>query len=225
MFAQSVAGRSLRRVGSACVVAAAISQVACHAEPGDVGRQPRGGLSGKIVYLHGGHGYTARNKQGGRWESQRPLLLGMVEDLGNKDQMDLLADYLFRAGATVAPLRPVGRQPHEVVLDNDDPGVEFEGEWSDSRAKVYFGAADDTPYRFTATSPVETALARYRPNLPAAGRYPVYTWVTAGANRAGDQLYRIRHSGGALARRRATPTPTHVSHQAKVNGINNCTTR
>ena len=42
----------------------------------------------------------------GAWSSQRPRLLGMIEDLGNQDQMSFLADYLFRAGATVVPLRP-----------------------------------------------------------------------------------------------------------------------
>ncbi|MEM8865721.1 MAG: hypothetical protein AAGF31_09295, partial [Planctomycetota bacterium] len=52
------------------------------------GMRPMGALSGKIVYVHGGHGYTADNKGRGGWSTQRPLLYSMVEDLGNKDQMD-----------------------------------------------------------------------------------------------------------------------------------------
>lgn len=180
--------------------------------PVDVpGVQPAGGLSGKIVYVHGGHGFTAANTTTGAWGSQRPLLLGMVEDLGNKDQMDFLVDYLFRAGATVAPLRPVGHQPLEDVLDNDDTGVTFSGAWSNASASVYFGSAGDVPYRFATTSATETAVARYQPDLPADGFYPVYTWVTHGANRATDQLYRVHHSGGA--------TEVTVDHSRVGNGL------
>ena len=46
--------------------------------------------------------------------------------------MTSYADYLLRAGATVVPMRPVGRQINEVVLDNDSAGVTFSGSWSNS---------------------------------------------------------------------------------------------
>src|SRR5690606_6157295 len=84
----------------------------------NVGTQPQGQLSGKIVYAHAGHGITANNQGNGAWGFQRPLLLGMIEDLGNQDQMNYFVDYLWNAGATVVPLRPVGHQPNEVILDN-----------------------------------------------------------------------------------------------------------
>ncbi len=134
----------------------------------------------------------------------------MVEDLGNKDQMDFLVDHLFRAGATIVPLRPVGHQPHEVVLDNLDPGVTFRGNWQAGQGSTYFGPKEGVPYRFAATSAAETAAAQYRPNLPAAGVYPVYSWVTHGFNRAADQLYRIHHSGGA--------TEVTINHRRVGNG-------
>ena len=177
----------------------------------DVGSQPDGGLSGKIVYVHAGHGYTAANLGNGAWSTQRPETFEMVEDLGNQDQMTALVDYLFRAGATVVPLRPVGHQVHEVVLDNDDPGVSFSGAWSDSSATVYFGDAGDVPYRFVAAAATETAVARYQPTLPAAGHYPVYTWAVASSNRASDQLYRIHHTGGV--------TEVTVNHRRVGNGL------
>jgi hypothetical protein len=177
----------------------------------DVGTQPDGGLSGKIVYIHGGHGYTAANETDGAWSFQRGNLLGMVEDLGNVDQMSFLAEYLFRAGATVVPLRPVGHQTNEVVLDNDDPGVTFVGSWSNSSASVFFGSAGDVPYRFATTSPVETAFARYQPNIGEAGFYPVYAWTRAGSDRASDQLYRVHHSGGI--------TEVTVNHRRVGNGL------
>src|SRR6266496_2294921 len=91
------------------------------------GRQPTGALSGKIVFTVGGHGFTAFDNGGGvgGWHTQRPLTNSMVEDLGNQDQMTFYVNYLWNAGATVVPLRPVGYQPNEVVLDNDDPQVTY----------------------------------------------------------------------------------------------------
>ncbi len=71
-----------------------------------VGTQPEGGLSDKIAYIHPGHGWVVGD---GFQRSEVPGT-EMIEDLGTYDQMTFLADYLFRAGATVAPLRPVGHQ-------------------------------------------------------------------------------------------------------------------
>ena len=166
----------------------------------DVGAQPTGGLTGKITYIHAGHGYTAdtdpRSTADGEWSFQRGPGFGMIEDLGNVDQMTFLADYLFRAGATVVPLRPVGHQTNQVVLDNDDAGVTFSGTWNNSVQTTFFGSAGDVPYRYATTQLTETAFARYRPNIPEAGFYPVYSWVLAGSDRAPDQLYRVQHAGG-----------------------------
>jgi hypothetical protein len=177
-----------------------------------IGSQPHGGLSGKIVYTHGGHGITAENLKDGAWSFQRGPGNDMIEDLGNVDQMAFLVDYLFRAGATVVPLRPVGHQPHEVVLDNTDDGVTFEGEWSTPKdAPVYFGKAGSVPYRVAATSKTETAHARYAPNIPEAGFYPVYAWTSSGGDRATDQLYRVKHAGGV--------DEVRVNHRRVGNGL------
>ena len=161
-----------------------------------VAAQPAGALSGKIVYTSGGHGWTADNLDDGAWSTQRGEWHEIVEDFGNQDQMTLYVDYLFRAGATVVPMRPVGHQTNEVVLDNDDPGVTFVGNWSTSSSSVYFGNPGDVPYRFANASSTQTAYARYRPTIPETGYYPVYAWTLAGGNRASDQLYRVTHSGG-----------------------------
>jgi len=176
-----------------------------------VGSRPTGALEGKIVYLHGGHGYTAANERNGAWGTQRPLLFGMVEDLGNKDQMDLFADSLFRAGATIVPLRPVGCQPLEVVIDNADSMVSYTGDWKTGKGSVYFGAPSNDPYRFASTSPRETATARFSPSFAESGIYPVYAWTPSGSNRAPDQLYRVRHSGGV--------TEVKVNHRRVGNGL------
>lgn len=182
----------------------------------EVGTRPQGGLSGKVVFIQGGHGYTANNPGNGRWSFQRheAVVKGtpteMIEDLGNVDQMSFLADYLFRAGATVVAQRPIGHQPLEVVLDNDDQGVTFEGDWKDSDDAVYFGDKGDVPSKHAATSAKETAYARYKPKIPEAGFYPVYAWTTYGGDRAADQLYRVKHSGGM--------TEVTVNHRRVGNG-------
>jgi Fibronectin type III domain len=182
----------------------------------EIGTRPTGGLSDKVVFIHGGHGYTANSPGNGKWSFQRSeSVVGgtpteMIEDLGNVDQMTFLADYLFRAGATVVAQRPIGHQTNEVVLDNDDAGVTFSGKWLDGKEGVFFGDKGDVPYTYAATSPNETAYARFKPNFPEAGFYPVYAWTTYGANRATDQLYCVTHSGGA--------TEVTLNHRRVGNG-------
>ncbi len=162
--------------------------------------QPVGALTGRVVYTSGGHGWTANNPGNGVWFTQRGINNGMIEDLGNGDQLFWFAEYCFNAGATVVPFRPIGYQTNEVVLDNDDSGVQFVpgASWGSSVNPQYFGGAADTAhYRFAQTSTTQTAVARYTPNLPEAGSYPVYAWTRDGTDRVEDQLYRIVHTGGA----------------------------
>ncbi len=158
-------------------------------------RQPTGALSGRIVFTNGGHGWTADPAATNGWRLQRGLVNGINEDYGNSDQLNLFALYCFNAGATVVPCRPIGHQTHEVILDNDSPGVSWAGLWSDSTDSVFYGSPGDQPYRLASLSASESATATYTPNFPSAGWYPVYTWVRHGDDR-GLQLYRIRHTGG-----------------------------
>jgi hypothetical protein len=176
-----------------------------------VGKQPAGALAGKIAYIHAGHGITADNLGSGSWSFQRGETFEIIEDLGNIDQMNFLADYLFRAGATIVPQRPIGHQVNEVVLDNDDVGVTVSGTWTNSTASVFFGSAGDVPYRYATSALTETAYARYRPTIAVAGFYPVYSWATSGSNRSTDQLYRVAHAGGI--------TEVTVNHRRVGNGL------
>ncbi|MEZ6193220.1 MAG: LEPR-XLL domain-containing protein [Phycisphaerales bacterium] len=172
-----------------------------------VGTQPVGALTGKIVYVHGGHG---RYDNGDGWFWQRPLLLEQNEDMSNQDMMSFLVDFLWNAGATVVPLRPVGHQANEIILDNDDTEVTFVGSWSNSTSSIFYGSPGDTPYRFATTSATETAYARYRPNVTEAGFYPVYAWTRSGSDRV-NQLYRVTHAGGT--------TEVSVNHRRVGNGL------
>lgn len=161
---------------------------------------PSGSLSGKIVYTSPGHGYAWT---GSTWTTGRGETNDMVEDLGTQDQMSFYAEYLLSAGATVVPMRPVGHQTNEVIVDNADAGFSTPvGSWSASTTgSPYFsthGGNDTNHYMFAATSTTETAVARFTPNIPAAGFYPVYAWALDSSNRATDQIYRVNYSGGSV---------------------------
>ncbi len=161
--------------------------------------QPAGVLSGKVIYLGAGHGWTAGSN--GAWNTQRGENgTGMIEDLGNIDQLTIFVDYLYQAGATIVPFRPVGNQLNEVVLDNDDPEVEFipENAWGFGSNIDYFGGANDAErFRFALSNSEITAVARYTPKLPEAGYYPIYVWSRSGGDSLPDQEYRVLHTGGA----------------------------
>ena len=168
--------------------------------------QATGSLSGRIIFTSGGHGWTWG---GSSWVTQRGVTWEMLEDYGNLDQMNFFVHYCFNAGATVVAMRPIGFQTNEVVLDNDSAGVTFAGFWTNSTSTIFFGSAGDVPYRFAPLNATETATATYTPTIPAAGFYPVYTWVRVGSDR-GDQLYRIRHTGGE--------SPVRVPHHMVGSG-------
>jgi hypothetical protein len=70
-------------------------------------RQPVGALTGRIVFMNSGHGWTFDPTY---WRLQRPTALNaMNEDYGNLDQLNFFATYGFNAGAVVvsraSPLR------------------------------------------------------------------------------------------------------------------------
>ncbi len=157
-------------------------------------QQPVGALSGRVVFMNSGHGWTWNTNN--FWYLQRPAALNsMNEDYGNLDQLNFFAAYCFNAGAIVASMRPLGQQTNEVVLDNVSPAVTFAGPWADTASTIYYGNVGAVPYRSATLSATETATATYTPTIPVAGYYPVYTWVRHGSDR-GNQLYRIRHTGG-----------------------------
>jgi hypothetical protein len=158
-------------------------------------RQPLGALTGVTVFASAGHGWTAGESS---WYLQRPVLLDMCEDYGNIDMLNYFVHYAFNAGATVVPFRPVGWQPIEIVLDNDDPGVTYEGSWNDGSGSKYYenGVTNSgIVYKWTSASATETARARYTPEITVTGFYPVYCFTIAGSNRT-LQTYRVSHSGG-----------------------------
>jgi len=164
----------------------------------NISRQPIGPLSGKLIYSSAGHGWTNDNTSTSLWYTQRPESHGVVEDFGNLDQMNLYADLCFRAGATIVPLRPLGYQHIERVIDNDSGQAWFYGQWSDSASTASFGfSGADVPYKFAAAAEKESAVARFQPVIPLTDIYPVYCWARSGADRV-NQTYRIAYAGGVM---------------------------
>lgn len=165
--------------------------------------QPSGALDGKIVFTSAGHGLEYNGNVNTFYAGREEFASTEVnEAFGNQDQLYFFAEHLLRAGATVVPMRPIGDQPNEVVLDNDSPGVTFSGSWSNSSSNTHYdedygAVADSVSYRFSSISATETATATYTPNIPEAGFYPVYTWVFDSGNRT-NQLYRINDSAGGV---------------------------
>lgn len=190
-------GLFLLLAGGVCPAATVVAPAA---------REVSGSLSGRIVFMAGGHGWV---KSGNNWILQRSATNNMVEDYGNLDQISFFADYCFNAGATVVPLRPTGHQTNEVVLDNLHAAVVSTGSWSNNTSEaVYYGVVG-SGFRQTPASVTETATTTFTPNLPVTGFYPVYTWVPHGANRT-NQLYKILHTGGE--------TTVRIPHHMVGNG-------
>ncbi|UCG15830.1 MAG: N-acetylmuramoyl-L-alanine amidase [Phycisphaerales bacterium] len=162
-------------------------------------RQPIGALTGVTVFVNAGHGWTAddNNNDPDTWFLQRPGdLWDMNEDHGNLDQLNYFVHYAFNAGATVVPFRPVGWQPIEIVLDNDDAAVTYTGAWSTNTTNPkYYGTNASDRYRFATAATTESATAVYTPTITVTGFYPVYCFAIASDNRT-LQTYRIKHSGG-----------------------------
>ncbi len=152
-----------------------------------------GPLTGITVFTYGGHGRTwDGDASTPYWRWQRGYVNNMLEDFGNTDAVEFFVPYLLNAGATVVPIRPIGFQNNEVIVDN--PAATFSGSWSNSVNTRFYGSG--TPYRYVTCTATETATATYTPNIPSAGYYPVYTWVNTGSDRVPGQLYRIKTSGG-----------------------------
>ncbi len=170
----------------------------------NVRQQPSGALSGKVVYMGAGHGWTYDDENvgtGNAWYTQRGNNNDIVEDYGNLDQMTQFAMYCFNAGATVVPTRPLGWQENEVVLDQDDGEVTYTGTWASSTSDGYDKAPDGSEqYKFVTSTVTEpsapTATAIYTPNIPEDGFYPVYTWALDSNNRV-NQQYIVNHAGGS----------------------------
>ncbi|HBP20508.1 MAG TPA: hypothetical protein DEA08_22290, partial [Planctomycetes bacterium] len=175
-------------LGSMCALAALSAPAAAdvHAVPNE-----QGALSGKTIVFSPGHGFML---DGSRWRYQRGITHEVREDIHTNEIFSLyLQYYLSNAGARVESVRERWFTPHEVVVDDGDPGFQVSGSWSSGTSTRPFRGAG---YRYAFQAAAGGAQATWTPDLPAAGRYPVYVWYTVGGNRTTEAVYTIHHSGG-----------------------------
>ena len=158
--------------------------------------QREGALTGKFVYIGGGHGWYDTGS--GNYTTQRGNNNEVVEDHVNADQVCFFAiQYLKNAGATVIPLRDVGPLTELHIIDNMDTAFTISGTWNISVGTPFWGnTSDSAHYVYASTSLQETAVARWTPTFNEAGYYPVFVWFRDGPDRSTDALYRIVHKGG-----------------------------
>lgn len=184
---------------------------------GDAPGTNAGALSGKVVYVSAGHGFTWYDSLD-RWATQRGNTNGLVEDLVNAEAVNqYLVHYLRNAGATVFTVREHDLQTHMVIVDAQSGGgsgsqgsglyEELTGTWEDSTAAgfqtghaPYEGSINPfaegaTRYAFASTG-APTAQARWTADVPVEGDYNVYASWAASANRVQDAHFVVHHLGG-----------------------------
>ncbi len=155
---------------------------------------PNGALTGKNVVFSPGHGRML-DSNGTWWRFQRGVQFGIQEDVHtNEIFIEYIQHFLTGAGARVESCRERSFQANEVIVDNGDPGYRETGSWAASTsAPDFYGSGG---YRWANAEAATTATATFAPDIPEAGRYPVYVWYTPGGNRAADAHFEIHHAGG-----------------------------
>jgi hypothetical protein len=83
----------------------------------------------------------------------------------------------------------------EIILDNPDPGVSFNGSWSTGNTAAGRYGAD---YRFASTAAGGLLNAVYRPYIYTPGHYDVYLWYSQGSNRATNAPWSIYCQSGSI---------------------------
>ncbi|TDD26813.1 hypothetical protein E1218_12200 [Kribbella turkmenica] len=99
---------------------------------------------------------------------------------------------LSAAGATAQLVVPIGAPDGsaEIVVDDGQAGYSEQGVWSASSLRGYLGSGT----RFT--SGQTEAVATWKPELPAAGRYQVSVWYPATTSSTTAATYVIHTVGG-----------------------------
>lgn len=170
-----------------------------------------GSLTGKVIYLSAGHGFTWTDTLN-RWATQRSTTNAIIEDLVSTETLSQwLIPMLQNAGATVVPIRESDINTNMVIVDNETAANYTETGtgtlFSDSGLtgfKPMPATIDDVYEPFTkggnrlmdAVKGASTASATYSPNVPKDGYYNVYVSYSSFTARAPDAHYVVNHAGG-----------------------------
>ncbi len=81
----------------------------------------------------------------------------------------------------------------DLILDNPDSGVTFNGSWQTGTSSLDKYGAD---YRFASTVAGGTSNVTYRPTIATPGYYDVYIWYPQGPNRSTNAPWQVVYNGG-----------------------------
>jgi len=175
------------------------------------------GLQGRHLAVTPSHGLFYKNEEQ-CWKWQRPALYCTHEDLLSQSfVVPYLTPMLENAGAVVFSARERDRQPHDIIIDNDN-GVQDSGLYiEEGRRKVKWESGDtgfaipheallmgDNPFirgtsrtMHTATNDKESEGAvLWIPRIPEDGDYAVYVSYQTYPASIPDAEYLVVHAGG-----------------------------
>lgn len=171
------------------------------------------GLQKRHLAVWASHGRFYKNERQA-WEWQRPLLFCTSEDLLTQTiVVPFLIPMLENAGAYVFTPRERDWQPHEAIVDNDNPRQEGFYNEDDGKYKwetvpngfahrktVYMDG--ENPFldgtaraAFAVNRKNQSSEIRWTPQIPANGRYAVYVSYQTLPNSVSEAHYTVRHKG------------------------------
>ena len=165
-------------------------------------RASQGTLSGKLVYLSAGHGWTWVS---GGWHTQRGNTNDLVEDfITTEGVAQFLVPYLRNMGAYVIPIRESDLSTSVVAVDDGEAVLEGVEASAGGTGWAPFTPPIDatvqpfergTASKMTAAAS-ESGRAVFPFAVPESGQYNVYIAYVQGADRAPDAHVIVRHGGG-----------------------------
>ena len=175
------------------------------------------GLQGRHLALTPSHGRYYKNDER-RWKWQRPSLYCTREDLLTQSiVLPYLTPMLENAGAVVFSARERDRQPHDIIIDNDNTGHDQGLYIEEKHHKAHWKSGDmgfaipegwllhgDNPFTLGTSRTISTAgndrstegAALWIPDIPERGAYAVYTSYQTHPMSVPDAEYLVVHSGG-----------------------------
>ena len=176
------------------------------------------GLQGRHLAITPSHGLYYKNDST-RWKWQRPSLYCTREDLLTQSiVIPYLTPMLENAGAVVFSARERDRQPHDIIIDNDNTGHDHglyieekhhKARWESESAGFAIPKGlllhGDNPFDLGTSRTISTAesdknaegAALWIPNIPERGEYAVYVTYQTYPTSTPDAEYLVIHTGGA----------------------------
>ena len=176
------------------------------------------GLQGRHLALTPSHGRYYKNDER-RWKWQRPSLYCTREDLLTQSiALPYLTPMLENAGAVVFSARERDRQPHDIIIDNDNTGHDHGLYIEEKHHKAHWKSGamgfaipegsllhGDNPFTLGTNRTISTTegdrgtegAALWIPDIPERGAYAVYASYQTYPTSVPDAEYLVVHAGGS----------------------------